>query len=439
MDADKRRWVLGVLLLVTASVVWADDWPEWRGQGRTGVWRETGIVESFPEGGLQVRWRTPIKGGYSGPAVAGGRVFVLDFSPGDVNKGIERVLCLEEKTGKILWTRQWEVDYTGLMRTYAIGPRATPTVDGDRVYTLGAKGMLHCLNAKTGEIIWRRDFVREYATLVPVWGMAAAPIVDGERLIALVGGDPDAKVMAFDKRTGKELWRSLPSDGEPGYSQPILIEAGVRQLIQWHPQAVSSLDPATGKLLWEKPFRIHANLPVATPVLAGSRLLLSSFYNGSMMLDLDRQKSGAEVIWKGQSASEIKTDGLHSLISTPVIDGHYIYGICSYGQMRCLNAKTGERVWETLEVTREQARWATGFIVRHENRYFINNDRGELIIGLFSPQGYKEISRTALIKPTARPGNRREVGAVNWSHPAYANRHIFARNDEEILCASLGK
>ena len=144
-------------------------------------------------------------------------------------------------------------------------------------------------------------------------------------------------------------------------------------------------------------------------------------------------------MWKGNSKSEIRTDGLHALITTPVIDGNYIYGICSYGQFRCLDAGTGERIWETLEVTKERSRWAAAFIVRHKDRYFINNDRGDLIIARLSPDGYQEISRTTIIKPTTPVGRPRDMGAVNWSHPAYANRHIIVRNDEEIVRYSLAK
>ena len=418
----------------------AEDWPEWRGTGRRGVWTETGIVDKFPEKGPRVEWRTPIKAGFSGPAVAGGRVFVTDFSSTDGRKGIERALALDEKTGQILWAREWETNYTGLMGTYAIGPRATPTVDGDRVYTVGALGALHCLNVKTGEVIWKKDYVKDYNYHVPTWGMNSAALVDGDRLIALVGGEPDAKVVAFDKKTGKELWRALPSDSEPGYAQPLIIEAGgVRQLIIWHPLAVASLQPATGEVLWQQPFKVQMGMTVATPVSSGARLLVSSFYNGSMMLELDPGKPAARMLWKGSSNSEIQTDGLHALVTTPAIVGDYIYGICSYGQLRCLNARTGERIWESLDATGERARWASGFLVRNGDRFFINNDHGDLIIARLSPEGYQEISRTHLIQPTANPGNRRDKTTVNWSHPAYANRHIFARNDEEIVCASLEK
>ena len=185
-------------------------------------------------------------------------------------------------------------------------------------------------------------------------------------------------------------------------------------------------------------------------VLGGRQILLEPFIY-SIRLDVGRWRADPVVdrICRGDVGLVVlaypledgasMTDGLHALVTTPVIQGDYVYGICSYGQLRCLNAKTGERVWETLDATKEQARWASGFLVRNGDRFFINNDRGELIIAKLSPERYEEISRTKLLKPTSRSGNRRELGAVNWSHPAYANRHIFARNDEEIISVSLSK
>ena len=427
------------IVMLTAGLN-ADDWPEIRGKGRLGVWNETGIVEKFPEKGLNVLWRTPLKAGFSGPSVANGRVFVMDFVESSRLRGTERALALDEKTGKILWTQEWPVEYRGM--SYAIGPRATPTVDGDRVYFAGADGKLFCLNAATGAIVWKKDYVADYgadrAKWGWDWGFSSAPLVDGDRLIALVGGQPDAKVVAFDKLTGKELWRALKSDTELGVAQPIIINAGgVRQLIIWYPGAVASLDPASGKTYWEQAYKVGASMTVPTPVQSGSLLFFTNFYDGPMMLELDEKKPAARVLWKGKSDNEVQTDGLHSVIATPVIIGDHIYGLCSYGQFRCLLARSGQRIWESQAVTKERARWAQGLIVRHGDRLFINNDRGELIIVKPSPEGYQEISRTMLLKPTSPPGNRRELVSVNWSHPAYANRHIYARNDEEIICASL--
>ena len=426
------------LLLAIVFAAAAEDWPEWRGKGRLGVWNETGVLQKFPDTGLRIEWRARVNSGFGGPAVSGGRIYLTDFAETAHLKGRERALCLDEKSGKILWTLEWDADYAGLMESYASGPRATPTVDGNRVYVLGAKGVLLCLDANTGAVLWKKDYVKEYGTEVPTWGMTSAPLVDGNRLICLVGGARNAKVVAFDKMTGKEIWRALPSDSEPGYCQPVIVEhANVRQLIIWYPLAVVSLNPETGSLYWEQPFKIEAGLAVATPVWSGPLLLVSSFYNGSMMLALNDRQPRAEMLWRGKSHSEIDTDGLHALVTTPAIVGDYVYGICSYGQLRCLKARTGERVWESLALTQEKARWASGFLVRHGDRFFINTDRGDLIIAALSPDGYQEISRTKLISPTSNSGNRREMGAVNWSHPAYANRHIVARNDTEIIRANL--
>lgn len=431
---------VAILATLAAAVSRAEDWPEFRGKGRLGVWNETGILEKFPEDGLKVFWRTPIRAGYAGPAVADGRVFVVDYLETGSLKGKERALALDEKTGRILWTREWAIDYRGML--YAHGPRATPTVDGNRVYVLGADGKLFCLDVKTGTIVWKKDYVAGLGAEPDTWayyyGFSSAPIVDGDRLICLVGGRPNAKVVAFDKTTGNEIWRALSLDSDLGVAQPILISAGgVRQLIIWDPAAVVSLDPATGKTYWEQPFKAGGSMTVATPVHDGSLLFVSNFYNGSLMLLLDDKTPAATVLWKGTSDSEIQTDGLHAVNATPVIVGGHIYGICSYGQFRCLLKKTGERLWESQAVVRERARWASGQIVQHRDRLFINNDRGELLIVKPGPDGYQEVSRTHLIKPTTPPGNRRALGAINWSHPAYANKHIYARNDEEIICASL--
>ena len=438
MNCFARATLLAVALLLGSVAATAEDWPEWRGKGRTGVWSDTGIVDKFPADGLKATWREPIGNGYAGPAVADGRIYVTDIVNKEANRGTERALCLSETSGELLWKREWPADYSGMM--YANGPRATPTVDGDRVYTLGATGVLHCLNAKTGAVIWKKDYIADYGTSLPGWGIAGAPLIDGARLIALVGGDDGAKVVAFDKITGKELWRALSSDWEPGYNPPFITEVGsTRQLIIWHPKAITSLNPETGETYWEHAFDVHHGLTVATPVVDRNRLLVTAFYEGARMLKLSPSKPRADLMWKGNSTSEIETDGLHSLVSTPVIDGDYIYGICSYGEFRCLDARTGKRVWETMDVTKEKARWATGQIVRQGDRYFISNDRGELIIAKLSPKGYEEIDRTKIIEPTSFVNCRRELGAINWTHPAYANRHLITRNDKEIVRYPLAK
>ena len=215
--------VLGAIVLALVGDVLtlvAKDWPQWRGTERLGLWTETGILREFPDDGLTVKWRVPVNGGYSGPAVADGRVFVLDYVETEPRTmdGTERVLALDEETGETLWTHEWSTTYRMLMFTYATGPRATPTVDGDRVYVTGSTGLIFCLNAATGEVIWQKDTVAEYDTSIPVWGTSSAPLIDGDRVIFLVGGEPDALVMAFNKHTGREVWRALESVTEMGYN-----------------------------------------------------------------------------------------------------------------------------------------------------------------------------------------------------------------------------
>ncbi len=406
----------------------ADDWPQWRGPKRDGIWRETGIATRLPAGALAHVWRTPIGPGYAGPAVAGGRVFVLDRQK---SEHTERVLCLDAKTGAVLWTHAYPCRYRDI--SFDSGPRCTPTVAGGKVYTVGTMGDLHCLETETGKVRWAKDYVEDFGARVQVWGVAAAPLVDGERVIAVTGGSGGAMVVAFHKDTGAELWRALPEQ-HPGYSTPILIETGgARQLVVWLTAEAAGLDPATGAVLWRREFPCKDPI-VSTPLFAEDKLLLSAFYNGSRMF---RMEGGAPVpLWAGKSSSEMEaeTDGLHALMCPPMMAGGHVYGVCSYGALRCLDAETGARVWETHAAT-GQGRWWNAFLVMHGERTFIVNEQGELIIAKLTAQGYEELSRAQLLAPTSKVLSR----TVVWSHPAFAYRHVFARNDREIVCASLAE
>jgi len=405
----------------------ADDWPQWGGPQRDCVWHEDGIVDKFPTDGLLPRvWSVEVAEGYSGPAVADGRVFLTDrIAEGEQ----ERLLCFDAETGKPLWKHEYYVRYS---IQYAHGPRATPVIDEDRVYFIGAQGDMFCMNVKDGSIIWQKSFEKDFGTEMPTWGMAAAPLVDGENLITLVGGRENGLVVCFNKLTGKELWRSLNDPGV-GYCPPVIYEfAGRRQLIIWHPSAVSSLDPETGTVLWEVPWAIKAGLCVPMPRKLDDRLFLTSFYEGPHMLKVSADH--AEILWKGNGVNEQQTDKLHSIMPTPVVTKDNIFGICSYGQLRCLKTETGERVWETRQATGE-GRWWNAFIVPQGDRYFLHNEQGDLIIANLSESGYKEISRARLIEPT-RPVMRR---MTIWSHPAFAMKSVFARNDKELVRVNLAK
>ena len=441
-----RLMVIVMVLAGTVGPVRGDDWPQWLGPKRDGVWREQGTIDRFPAEGPKVKWRVPVGGGYAGAAVAAGRVFVMDRQekgerPKDAfdrnaRPGIERVLCLNEKDGKEIWKHEYAVPYTV---SYGSGPRVTPTVDGERVYTLGAEGHLICFNVSDGKIVWEKKLVGP----TPLWGYSGHPLVDGDRLFVLTSGAEGA-ITAFDKNNGEQIWTALPVR-DPGYAPPMVYEAGgTKQLIVWHPQSVNSLDPATGKVHWTQPFGpVQNGVSIPTPMKTGDLLFISSAWDGGLMMKLDDDEPKATVAWKrgGRPGSKV-TDALHALMATPVIQDGHIYGVCAMGELRCLKLENGERVWETFAATvpnGEKTMWATAFLtpngVENGGKFFIANEHGELIIARLTPKGYEELSRAKLLEPTNRDAGR----PVVWCHPAYANRAVYWRNDKELVCVSLGR
>ncbi len=412
------------------ALLLADEWPQWRGPNRDGVWSETGIVERLSQPRLEHRWRVPVSSGYSGPTVAGGRVYLTDrvVEP----KEVERVHCFEWQTGRTIWMHAYDCSYRGV--SYTAGPRASVTIDEGRAFALGTMGHLHCYDAASGEIHWKKDLQREYDIRIPIWGVSTAPLVDGNLLILQAGGADGACLLALEKSTGREMWRAL--DDRPSYSAPIIItQAGRRVLVCWTGDHVAGLDPSSGKVHWKHPFtpkKMVINVP--TPVVEGNWLFLSAFYDGSLMLRLRQDELAVEQVWRRRGASERQTDSLHAMISTPYLQGNHIYGVDSYGQLRCLDAHTGDRIWEDLTAVPSD-RWANIHMVRNQDKIWMFNERGELIISRLSPVGFDEISRAKLLEPTTDQLPKR--GGVCWSHPAYAYKHVFARNDRELVCASL--
>ena len=428
--------------LVAGSTGETADWPQWRGPQRDGIWRETGTVEQIPATGLPVRWRIPVEGGYAGPAVVGGRVFVTDYvrrdgelanNPNDrtLLAGNERVLCLDATTGQVLWKYDYDCPYS---ISYAAGPRCTPTVHDGRVYVVGAEGNLLCLEASTGKLLWQKDFKRDYAAPTPIWGFCGHPLVVDDLLICLVGGEGSVAV-AFDRVTGEERWRAL-SASEQGYCPPTLMEsAGRRQLLIWDADNLNSLEPTTGELLWSEPLKPAYGMSIMAPQLGqlnGQQVLFASgIGNVATLLKLDQQKPAAEVIWKGKA-----TTAVYCANNTPHIVDGVIYGVgCRNGQLRGVDMLTGKRLWESFAPTTgtRRAGHATAFLVRHDDRWFLFSETGDLILAKLSRQGYEEIDRFHVLEPTGEAFGRRVV----WSHPAFANRCVFVRNDKEIVCVSL--
>ncbi|MCA9175792.1 MAG: PQQ-binding-like beta-propeller repeat protein [Planctomycetales bacterium] len=420
---------LAFLGLATAR---AEDWPQWRGAERDGQWHEQGALTRFPAGGPPVIWKVPVGPGYSGPTVSRGRAFLTDRVN---NPQQERVLCFDEATGKLLWKDEYDAIYT---ISYRAGPRACVTVDGDVCFSLGAMGRLRCLDVADGRLIWDRDLDQDYqvraSKRMPIWGIASAPLVYRDLVIVQAAGADGACYVALEKQTGKEVWRALKD--RASYSAPIMVRQGDEDvMVGWTGDSVAGLAPASGKVLWQHPFpSVKMPIGIATPVVEGNKLFVTSFYDGSLMLELDDQRPAVRELWARRGASEQDTDALQSIISTPLMMRGHIYGVDSYGELRCLKADSGDRVWEDLSAT-PKARWSNIHFVRNGETIWMFNERGELIVGSLDPQKFTEHSRAKIIEPTKDQLPQR--GGVCWAHPAFANLRMFIRNDKELVCVDL--
>ena len=430
-----NRWFGLLLVIILVAPTWADEWPQWMGPGRDNVWRETGIIDKFPAGGPPIVWRAEIAGGYAGPAVAQGKVFVTDFvTSGDAKAanfdrntttGTERVLCLDAKTGEQLWSHEYDVTYT---ISYPAGPRCTPNVDGDYVYTLGAEGHLFCFKTETGEVAWSKDFKTDYGTESAMWGYAGHPLIDGDKLICVVGGS-GSHAVALNKNTGEELWRTLTAS-EQGYSPPTIIQAGGRrQLILLRPDAVSSVDPETGEEFWSIPYQATSGSIIMSPIQWNNYLYAAGYSNKNILLKLDADEPDAEVEWQ-----DVGRHGISPVNVQPFRVENIIYGFDQGGQLMAIELPSGRRLWKTSEADwRASARVGTAFIFQQADRFWMFNENGELLIARLSPDGYEEIDRAKVIEPTNVAFGRDVV----WSNPAFAYQRAFIRNDEELICVNL--
>ncbi len=436
--AHRIATLTALTVLMLTPPAQADDWPQWMGPKRDNVWRETGIIEKFPAGGPKVRWRTPIHGGYAGPAAAGGKVYVMDrviakgvvapTDPFDTKQKIaskERVLCLDAKTGKELWKHEYDCPY---QISYPSGPRCTPLIQDGKVYTLGAMGNLYCLDDRSGKVLWSKDFKKDYAAKPALWGYAAHPLIDGKKLITLVGG-AGSHLVAFDKDTGKELWKA-GTQPETGYAPPLITEAGgKRQAVVVCPKAVYSVNPDTGEQYWSKPYTADSGCIIMTPVRSGEYLLVGGFHDKGMVLKLAPDKPAAEVVWQNK-----KGLGISPVNVQPIFSGGVLYGYDDDNGLVAVELPSGKRLWDTNGPLPGDPKGSdTAFIVKNGDRFFLFAETGDLVIAKLTPKGYEELSRAKVLDQTSAAFGRKVV----WCAPAYADKKAFIRNDKEIICVDL--
>ncbi len=430
------------MLALTFAVTLAlapDDWPQWMGPQRDNVWRETGLLDTFPAGGPKVVWRTPVAGGYAGPAVVGGKLFCADYAspkplPEDGNiqrkptDGVESFKAFDAATGKELWKQSFPVKYA---ISYPAGPRCTPLVAGSLVYFLGAEGHLLACDGSTGDIKWQVELKDAYKTKSALWGYAAHPLLDGDKLIVLAGGN-GSHVVALNKDTGKELWKSQ-SQPEQGYAPPLLTTAGgVRQLMVAGPSAVRGLNPETGERLWTTPYDASNGSIIMTPVRVGEYLFVAGYQGKNLLLKLLADKPGVEVVWKDKPRAAMSPVNVQ-----PFVDGSTVYGFHESGELMAVDIPSGNRLWTSTAplVDEKTLGSGTAFIVKAGDKYVLFNELGELILAKLSPTGYEELSRAKVIEPTGAAFNRKVV----WCMPAFAGKRCYVRNDKELICVDLAK
>ena len=430
-------------LLHLHSIGLAIDWPQWNGSTSDGRYQETGVLSKIPAEGLKKRWSAEVGLGYSGPVVADGRVFLTDYSrsegektnnPGvrDSLKGSERVHAFDLKTGKKIWTHEYPRNYS---LSYPSGPRAAPTVEGDSVYTLGAEGDLISLEAASGKLNWARQLRDDYKTESPIWGYSAVPLVYHDSIITLAGGN-GSLVVALDKQTGNEKWRSL-SGKDIGYCPPSIISiAGKDQLLIWEPKSLHGLNPITGEVLWSVPMIPKYEMSIVPPVIAGDQMFVTGIGEVAAMFAIDRknERSPLRELWRGKAKHAI-----YCANSTPIFDDGYLYGAdCEKGSLICVRAEDGERMWETFQPTcggERRMSHGTAFLTKVGDLYYLLSETGDFIVARLSPKAYEEIGRFKVLEATNECFGR----PVVWSYPAYSDRCLFARNDKELVAYEISE
>jgi outer membrane protein assembly factor BamB len=415
------RFIVWFILVALGTSASAEDWPRWRGARGDGTWQAPPIPEKFPPGGPPLRWQAPIGPGYSGIAVVAGRVFTMD-RPQDSDD--ERLVCFDAESGQQIWEYRYAAPYGKL--DYGKGPRCTPTVHDGRVYTLGAVGHLHCLDAASGKVLWSKDLVRDHGAKLPEWGFAASVVIAGERAI-VHAGLPHGCYSAYDRKSGDELWRG--GDDPAGYGTPIIIEhAGLRQLLGWTPEHIVAHDLEDGRLLWRYPYKITYGVSIATPIFHEGIVLVCGYWHGSRAIKLGDTPAKADLLWE-------ENRYLRGLMDQPLYKDGHAYLLDKQHGIVAFELARGEKLWTDDHKLTPRDRNPQVSMVWLGNsdaagrrdatdRAICLNAKGELILVRLTPQGLTEESRAKII-------------GDNWAHPAYAGNCCFARDDEKLVCVRL--
>lgn len=400
MPYASTRFCTAVFVVAALALVAADDWPQWRGPNRDGISNERGLLKSWPEGGPPLAWQARGAGeGYSSFAAAHGLLFTLG-ARGDA----EFVMAFDTQTGK----KAWEMEHgRRFSNDRGDGPRGTPTVDGDRVYAYGASGDLAVYEAKTGKKIWTVNVLRQYGGSNINWGLSESPLVLPDRVLVNAGGR-GASIVAVKKTDGSLLWKA--ESDEAGYSSAILHElGGIRQAIFFTAERALGIDVGNGRLLWSYDRVANRTANIATPIVRGNRVFLSSDYGtGAALLELTAGGGGIR-------AREVYfTNEMRNHHASSVLLGDHLYGFSS-SILTAMRFDDGRVAWRDRSVGK-------GSMVFADERLYLFSENGVAGLAEASPDGYREHGRFSI-----RKGN-----LPTWSHPIVANGHLYLRDQDTI-------
>lgn len=418
-----RHLPVTMLLLILAPINGYSDWPQFRGPTADGVWKTDALPESWPESGPERVWEAKVGDGYGGISVAQGRVYLMDRPKPTVKgqnpDGSERVLCFHADTGELLWNVEYPAHYGDL--DYGNGPRSTPTIVDGLVYTLGAVGHVCCLRADTGEVVWEKEMVAEEDAQIPMWGFAASPLVVDELVILHTGARPNGCFIAYNRLTGKEVWRNL--EDPAGYCTPTVVESpSGPQLLAWTPENIHGLNPRTGERYWTVPYKVTYGVSIASPVYHHGIVVVTGYWEGTKAIRLGDTPTDAELVWE-------ENEFLRGLMSVPLCKDGYVYSIDKRFGLTCFEVATGRKLWDADNILTPRGRnpQATFVWLGDSKRVVAFNAQGELILARFTPEGYEEESRAKVVEPNP----------VTWAYPAYSNGRAYVHNGRELVCVKL--
>ena len=403
-------FIICLLLYGGVSVASALDWPQWRGPDRDGISRETGILKEWSDGGPRVLWRVPIGEGFSGISVADGRVYTM-FSKGED----EFVICLDASNGEEIWRIQ--SDSTYYESEGGNGPRATPTIDGEFLFTVSAQGKFYALNSGNGEKVWSYDLIRDFGSYMPRWGFSSSPLVEDNMLLVEVGGSNGKFIVAFDKTNGDVLWSSHTD--KLGYASPIAVTiGGVRQLIVFAGLRLLAVSTDNGELFWSYPWRTgRFDVHAATPIfIAPDKIFISSAYGkGAAVVQvkvMDSPESGSGI--KMEVEEIWRSERVQNRLATSVLHGNHLYGFHKT-ILKCIDANTGTEKWKARG-------FGEGTLILAEDHLIILGDRGKLGLVEATPAAFNEVASAEVLS------------GLCWTVPTLANGRLYARNEKEIVC-----